>query len=286
MTRPPVGISGTEFVKEPDGLTGLLADAAAVGAQALEVWYPENFGADPDATAQRLLSAGITVACVASGSELGKADPEDDRRLLLEAITMAHRLGAPVANTYHGPPGLLDDRRVTDRYAAAVESCLDHAAAVGVTVVLENEFDAFGHDPHHGDPTRRPESLRRLVDLIGHPAFGLNFDAANFVCAGVRDVLGAFDLLADAVAYAHVKDVVAVRDEAAVRPGWTGYADGDRWYSTCPLGQGEVPWPELVTRMSGRVAAFTLEPHGRADRRTAAFAEAMTAFRKLEEDSR
>ncbi|GIH11862.1 sugar phosphate isomerase/epimerase family protein [Rugosimonospora africana] len=280
-TPPPVGISGTEFVKEPDGLTGLLDAARAVGAESLEVWYPENFGPDPDSALAALRASGLRVACVASGSELGLPDPEPQADLLRAAITVAHRLGAPLANTYFGPPGRYDDAAAIDRYAKAIASCLDHAAELGVTVVLENEFDAFGHDPEHGDPTRRPESLRRLVDTVGHPHFGLNFDAANLACAGVTDLVGALELLEDAVRYAHVKDVLPVSGPDEAPEGWTAYRDGARWYATCPLGTGVVPWPDLLPRLAPQVVAATLEPHAQPALRRTAFAQALSAFRRL-----
>jgi sugar phosphate isomerase/epimerase len=273
-----VGISGTEFVKEPDGMTALLDAARAVGAESLEVWYPENFGPDAE---RALRDSGVRVACVASGSELGIPDPEPQVELLRAAITVAHRLGAPLANTYFGPPGQCDDVASIDRYAKAVAGCLDLAAELGVTVVLENEFDAFGHDPEHGDPTRRPESLRRLVDTVGHPHFGLNFDAANLACAGVTDLVGALEFLGDAIRYAHVKDVLPVSGPEETPEGWTSYRDGDRWYRTCPLGTGVVPWLDLLPRLAPRVTAATLEPHAQPALRRAAFAQALSAFRRL-----
>lgn len=278
-SAPRIGISGTEYIREPDGLGMLLADASAVGAEGLEVWYPENFSTGVESSFATL--AGAPVTCVASGSELGKEDPAADIELLRAAITAAHRLDAPFANTYFGPPGWYDDTRTIDRYARAVTGCLDHAASLGITVVLENEFDAFGHDPEHADPSRRPESLRRLVDLVGHPAFGLNFDAANMVCAGVDDVFGAFDLLQDAVRYAHVKDVIAIADRESVLDGWTAYRDGDRWYSTCPLGTGLVPWDRLLPKLAARVPTLTLEPHSGAEGRTAAYVQAMKICRGM-----
>ncbi|GIE95222.1 sugar phosphate isomerase/epimerase family protein [Paractinoplanes rishiriensis] len=274
-----MSISGTEYVTEPHGLTRLLADAEVTGADAIEVWYPENFGDDVPADIRMLRNSGVPVACVSSGSELGKADVDRDIALLRAAIDVGHRLGAPVTNTYFGGPGWRDDRKSIDRYARNVAGCLDLASELGLTVVLENEFDAFGHDPHRGDPSRRPESLRRLVDTIDHPAFGLNFDASNMVCAGVQDVPGALDLLADAVRYAHVKDVVPVVSQQAALDGWTAYPDAPAWWSTCPLGEGVVPWSSLFPGLVDRVTAITLEPHAAPHHRTAAFGHAMRTCR-------
>lgn len=296
-----IGISGTEYVREPDSLTELLRQAHLVGARYVEIWYPENFGGQSkpddgrevgsdidtrlDAALDLIDDVGVPIGCVSSGSELGVEDAEGWMVLLNKAIRLAARIGAPVVNSYFGGPGVRDDRRTIDRYARNISDSLDLAHSLGVTVVLENEFDAFGHDPEHGDPSRRPESLRMLVDTIDHDAFGLNFDAANMVCAGVGDVLGAFDLLHDAVRYAHIKDVRPIRDQWSVPEGWTAYRDGDRWYSTCTVGSGTVPWNHLLPRLLATVSAVTVEPHAAPANRSEAFVEAMHVLGSLIADT-
>jgi sugar phosphate isomerase/epimerase len=157
---------------------------------------------------------------------------------------------------------VVDDQGAVAAYAEALAPVLDHAAAEEVVVVLENEFDAFGWDPAGSDVSRRPDALAALLDRVGSPWFGLNFDAANFLCADVSPARDALPLLLPWVRYAHVKDVR--RAPADTPPdGWTRYTDHGRAYDTAPLGAGELDWPAIVEGLAaaGYDGCLTLEPH-------------------------
>lgn len=280
--RFPIAVSGTEF-EEGEGIGPLADTARALGVDRVELWHPRNTAREGvDAARARLLTAGLSVACVSTGSELYRnGGSRGDQALLLEGVELAARCGAPVANTYFGWAAVRDDEKAIETYTRLLSPCLARAEALGVTIVLENEFDAFGHDGARSDVTRRPEALRRLVERVGSPSFRLNFDAANFLCANV-DPLAAFDALAPFVAYVHVKDVRGVAQDAP-SAGYKRYRDEDRLYETTPLGEGAVDWPTLLSRLAadGYAGALTLEPHAEADRRAAGFAQAAAALRRL-----
>ena len=60
----------------------------------------------------------------------------------------------------------------------------------------------------------RPQTIRRFIDRVGHPAFGLHLDQMNMVdwqhfyrTAELIDE--AFDLLADKARCVHLKDIPA-----------------------------------------------------------------------------
>lgn len=278
MFDPAIAISGTEFRDEP--IDTLLRTADEVGVAAIELWCPENLRPDDGGgTALARLAAwsGRVVAVSAGVENAETADVPGSRARLIEALELADRVGAPLVNSYFGAPGYRDDRRTAEVLARNLEPVLRRAETLGVTLVLENEFDAFGRDRYQGDLTRRPDALRAAVRQIGSPRLRLNFDAANFYCAGVEPFPYAYDVLAEHVEYLHVKDI---RSADSTRPEadgpWVRYHDYDRAYETTTLGTGAVNWPGLLARLAadGYSGPLTLEPHARREHRTAAFAQA------------
>jgi sugar phosphate isomerase/epimerase len=261
-----IALSGTELAPtEP--VEHLLEQADRLGIPFVEIWYPRNFATGVDATIAALRASRASVACISTGSELYRHGGSlEDQQLLLQAIELAGRLGAPIVNTYFGYDDVMDDERAIAAYARLLEPCLVQAPRHGVTIVLENEFNAFGVDPAGSDVTRRPLALRRLFETVADERFRLNFDAANFYCAGVEPYPYSYELLAPFIGYAHVKD--AARYDAALgtvdpMPGWQRFTDNHHEYVMRPLGDGAVPWSALLQRMkAANYAGFlTLEPH-------------------------
>jgi sugar phosphate isomerase/epimerase len=242
---------------------------ADLGIDSVELWTPWQITIGNAArVAARLAERGLGIACISSPSYLHGEPTGEGRRLIAAAIEIAQQLGVPRINTYFGHGGDGVDEHAIASYVHLAADLIELARQASVTVVIENEFDSFGHDPEHWDVSRRPESLRRLVDEIADPRVRLNFDAANLRCAGA-DVAVAAGLLADVVGYVHVKDVVTAGPSAVDPPdGWNSYSDGDRWFHTVELGTGEVPWPTVLDRLAaaGYAGPFTLEPHCRRDR--------------------
>ncbi|MFE4873308.1 sugar phosphate isomerase/epimerase family protein [Streptomyces sp. NPDC056682] len=257
-----IAVSGTEFT-DTDGVDGLIEMARSAQCDAVEFWYPKNALRDGvNAALRKLDRAGLRIACVSTPSQLYGAGEAEGVSLLHEAITLAARTGSNRVNTYFGHAPLVDDQHAIAAYAEALAPVLDHAAAENVVVVLENEFDAFGWDPHGSDISRRPTALAALFARVDSPWFGLNFDAANFLCAEVSPTREALPLLLPWVRYAHVKDVRRTSLESPA-DGWIRYTDHGRAYDTAPLGAGELDWPAIVTSLAtaGYDGYLTLEPH-------------------------
>ena len=260
-----VAISLAEFT-EPD-LELSLEEVVRLGVNHVELWIPRHATVHTARAVGNLLERrGLRTACVSSPSYLHGDESGQGARLIGESIEIAQVLGAPFVNTYFGHGGDGDDTEAAHHYARCLSGLLWRAELVNVTIVLENEFDAFGHDPDHVDISRRPEALKQLVDIVGSPNFKLNFDAANFRCVG-EDAAAAACALAPDVAYVHVKDVVELRKGRNPDPGWKRYSDGDRVYQSVQLGQGEVPWARILKTFNsvGFHGFFTLEPHCEAD---------------------
>ena len=247
----------------PDPPPDWIEHVAAIECSHVELWTPWHVTLTTAREVGRRLDAvGVHVACVSSPSFLHGDETGRGAALVADSIDVASALGCPLVNTYFGHGGDGDDRAAAARYAALLEPLLRRAERMGVTIALENEFDAFGHDPRHTDISRRPHSLKELVEMVGSPSFGLNLDPANFLCAG-QDVASAADLLAPHTVYCHVKDVVEVDVDASPDHPWKIFADGDRRFRTVRLGEGEVDWPAVLfaLRAAGYSGPCTLEPH-------------------------
>jgi sugar phosphate isomerase/epimerase len=258
-----IAVSGTEF-SESDGVDDLIATARAAGIQDVELWFPKNYRKDAVAgTTAKIRGAELSVACISTPTSLYGSGLKDSLALLNTALGLAAASGAARVNTYFGHASEVDDARAMTMYADAISPFLARAEDIGVTIVLENEFDAFGWDPAGSDITRRPASLARLCARIDSPAFGLNFDAANFYCASVRPREEALPVLRKYVRYLHIKDVVSSGQAAPVPQGWVRYSDHGRAFDTTRLGEGDVPWPGLLRDLvrDGYSGYLTLEPH-------------------------
>lgn len=280
MTEVPlrrrITISGTEFEKS-EGVAPLVQTAESLGVSGIELWQPQNTTVTGlDDAVDRIRSAGLEVTCLSSGIELYRdGGSVDDQQRLCELVDNAARLGVRLVNTYFGFAPVLDDTRAIETYARLLEPCLA-AAGNDVTIVLENEFDSFGWDPARSDISRRPESLRELFSCVGSERFRLTFDPANFVCAN-ENPIEAYGKLAEYVGYVHVKDV---RPSGGAMPGWREYSDHGKIFTTCPLGEGAVPWTMLLKRLlnDGYAGPFNLEPHGELQTRRGAFSNSLASL--------
>jgi sugar phosphate isomerase/epimerase len=283
-----LALSGTEL-EEQEGLEALIDAARHANIDAVELWHPRNTPNGLQHALEKLAAAGIEAICLSSGIELFRdAGSEHEQRRLLDLIAMAADAAVPRVNTYFGFSSKRDDARAIDGYLRAVQPCIALAEKRGVTIVLENEFNAFGWDPACSDVTRRPDALRQLVSRAGSDRFRITFDPANFVCAGVTDIVGAYDLIAPFVGYVHVKDVVPLpaagdSGDDSEAMGWRSYTDFERRYRTCPLGEGTVPWRPLIEALTsdGYDGAFALEPHSQTHLRQQAWTGAAEQFRAL-----
>ena len=271
--------SGTEL-KDGEPVAPLVEVARRHGVGWLELWYPKNFAPEGvDATLERLAAAGMRVAAVATGTELGNTgDPAPHQKLLGEALELAHRIGCGLVGTYFGSRPEQDDDDAIEAYVKNLAPCVEQAEALGVILSLENEFDCFGHDPVGSDPTRRPEATVRLLERVGSSRFRLTFDPCNAYFAGLEAFPWFYEAVRPHVGYVHVKD--GGRLDGAADPAWIEFTDHGRRYVTYPLGEGALNWPGLLRALArdGYTGFLTLEPHGRTERRDAAWDQAASTL--------
>lgn len=259
-----IALSGTDVASD-DGVLMLVDACRELDLHAVDLWYPKN--TDPvgvERTLKDLDANGIRVTSIGTATEVGgDRDCTRDQAVITEAVDLAARIGCPTVNTYFGYLAERDDERAIARYARNVAECVAHAAARGVTITIENEFDGFGIDAVGSDVTRRPASVRALLDAVGSPAFRATFDACNAYFAGVDPLTELFPVVRGDVASVHVKDGRGIADDAPAAPGWKRFSDEGRAYTTCDLGDGDVDWPSIVREVvaSGYTGTWVLEPH-------------------------
>lgn len=264
-----LAISGTGDFFEGASIIKLLGMAQRYRVDYLEVWHPKNTKIEGLERSRALIQeAGVRVVAVSTWSHLYL--PEDvaaQQALLLEGIEVAHRLGAQFASTYFGHAPVRDDELAIASYIESLQPCLERAAALGVTICLENEFDVLGDDPQASDITRRPERIRELVERINSPHFRLTFDACNFYFAGVEPYPYAYELLKDYVVYVHLKDGTRY-DPRFYGDRVLRFTDHSGEYVCLAVGQGAINHQGLLARLKadGYAGYLTLEPHVEAER--------------------
>ena len=157
---------------------------------------------------------------------------------LPRTIELAHRLGCPLViifgfERHDGEPDA--NRTLVMR---AFEAAADQAAEAGMRVAVENEPE-FWID--------RPEPSVSMLDDIGHPALGLNWDPANLHWGGHRPTVADLETVLPHLANLHVKDYAPDRPEAP-------------WF---PVGEGQTPWADLLptVQAASDLGHVTLETH-------------------------
>ena len=77
------------------------------------------------------------------------------------------------------------------------------------------------------------EDLRHFLDVVEHPALGVNFDPANMILYGKGDPIEAVKTLAPWIKHVHIKDATASN-----APG--------EWGEEVPWGDGEVEGGKFI----------------------------------------
>ena len=271
-------ISGTGDFYEGAPVTKLLETARRYQVEHVDLWFPKNTRVEGlDRSVTLIQEAGVSVACVSTWTHLyWPGDIGAQQRLLLEGVELARRLGAKMANTYFGHGLVRDDELAIATYIENLQPCLERAAALDVTICLENEFDVLGDDPQASDITRRPECMRELVERINSPYFRVTFDACNFYFAGVEPYPYAYHLLQDTIAYVHLKDG-ARYDPRRYGDRVLRFTDHSGEYVCLPVGRGALNTHGLLARLGwdGYDGFVTLEPHVEAERMEETYRQTM-----------
>ncbi len=119
-------------------------------------------------------------------------------------IDMTAELGGSYCRVLSGQRRPEVSRESGLSYAAdCINACIEHAAACGVTLVLENHYkDNYWDHPEFAQST---DVFCDLVSRIDSPHFGVNYDPSNAYLAG-EDPLELLDRVKHRVATMHASD--------------------------------------------------------------------------------
>lgn len=143
-----------------------------------------------------------------------------------------------------------------DKYTSEVVERMcrmaEHAKTAGVTLLHENEKGIFGD---------MPERCLLLMNKINNPNFKLIFDFANFVQCK-QNVMAAYEMLKNHVAYFHVKDEDAITGESVVAGRGNGSIEDILKLAIAAGYDGFLSLEPHLVNFAG-LASLEIDPHTR-----------------------
>lgn len=284
-----LGICGGEFVDMP--LKEACETIKNYGVEFVELYLDFQVNLNNISEAEKALRQyKLEAACISSWSPLNES--EGHKKLILESIDVASRLGASFVNTYFG---VNNDRTIGEAVSAYVENispCLEKAEQHNITILLENEFNIITPADKNKlilepEVTGRVDGCIQLLESVNSPRFRMNFDPANFHAAGEKAFPYAYERLRQYIDYVHVKDIARYVPGAKAqdkRPNpkiWKDYFTGE--YICPPVGEGEMDYYHFIGRLKkdGYSGFLMLEPHVELDFRKEAFQKSLDYIRRL-----
>ena len=163
--------------------------AATLEVDGLEFYCGFLDLADPagwPAVRRRVEGAGLAMPMMCCSPDFTHPDADFRRRQVdLEKgwIDMTAALGGQYCRVLSGQRRPELTRKEGIDYAAeCIEACLPHAAATGVTLVIENHYkDNYWTWPEFA---QKMDVFCELVARIDSPRFGVNYDPSNTILAG------------------------------------------------------------------------------------------------------
>lgn len=149
---------------------------------------------------------------------------EQNCQIVLDAIRATSDLGVEYLS-FHA--GFIDHENAEGfrKFCEHISELADIATDHGISLLLET-----------GQETA--EDLRYFLDVIEHPAIGVNFDPANMILYGKGDPIEAIRVLAPWIKHVHIKDATA-----SPVPG--------EWGQEVPWGEGDVDTAAFFRALDG-----------------------------------
>ena len=251
-------IAGHTLGTPEQTLPEALALFKAAGLDAAEVIYQKDYPAaidpsDPRAAQEAAsIAAGEGVPIVALTPYTTAINSTDDATWragideFRSCLDAAHAVGATRVRVYAGSwqPSTPGRDEHWGRLRTALGILSGHAAAAGVVLAVENHF---------GTMTQTAADTARLVRDIGSPFVRVLYDQANLTFTHDETWQEAFDVQGDLISHVHVKDLVFKDPTARFRASDTARVKAEeRAVSSRVVGDGVVPWPEILRELSGR----------------------------------
>jgi len=172
-------------------------------------------------------------------------------RAVIRSAQLANALETPIVVAFSGienfghindwpyPGGWADEeRRFVEHWVPIFDRCLEY----GVKIAFEPHPNNLIYDTH--------SALRCLELCDGHPAYGINFDPANLLMAGI-DLQTFIDALGERIVAVHAKDCELVGHNMA-KGGLTMQGEWGRLDRSLRFripGWGSVDWKKIITEL-------------------------------------
>ena len=236
-------------------LEGWIGMAATLGVDGLEFYSGFLDLKDPAGwgRARRVAEdQGLCVPMLCCSPDFTHPDPAHRRREVEKEkgwIDMAAALGCRTCRVLSGqrrPEVSLEEG--LDYAAGCIEECLPHAAAAGITLVIENHYkDDFWRYPEFA---QKMDVFCALVDRVPSPHFGVNSDPSNTILAG-EDPLELLRRVRHRVVTMHASDrflAEGTLEDLRREEGSLGYA---RRLQHGEIGKGLNDYDAIFTELRG-----------------------------------
>jgi sugar phosphate isomerase/epimerase len=200
----PLCVDGTMSLAEWIDLAATLdIDGLEMYSGILDLQDPARW---PEAK-KRVEDHGLTIPMMCCSPDFTHPDESfRQRQIDLEKgwIDMTAALGGTYCRVLSGQRRPEVSRADGIRYAAeSIKACLPHAAALGVTLIIENHYKDGYWD--HPEFAQRMDIFCDLIAEIEAPNFGVNYDPSNTILAG-EDPLELLERVKHRVVTMHASD--------------------------------------------------------------------------------
>lgn len=159
------------------------------------------------ATRRYVEDRGLTIPMMCCSPDFTHPDPAfRQQQIELERgwIDMTAALGGRFCRVLSGQRRPEVSRSEGIRYAAeCIEACIPHAAAHGITLIIENHYkDNYWQFPEFA---QKADVFCELVDRVQSPHFGVNYDPSNTILAG-EDPLDLLERIKHRIVTMHASD--------------------------------------------------------------------------------
>lgn len=187
----------------------ILDEAAALGAECVEIPVGDDVSFTPELTKQRAAALGLDLTVGPGGlwpmdCDLSSEEPANRAAGLAwhkKQVDVAHGIGAVAyCGCLYGHPGAVELRRPSlddyERIAGGLRQLAEYGREKAVTIVLE----PMSH--FRTNIVNTPEQLMQLVDLAGHANIAVALDTYHMVTE-VRDYAAAIRAVGDRLWVVH-----------------------------------------------------------------------------------
>ena len=178
---------------------------------------------------------------------------------LAAAMKVAQALESPIVVVFDDAVERADTSRAgsLESFRRMVCELLEQPGQAHVRIAMENQVIRM---------TRQPEDLLAVVQAVGHPRLGVNYDPDNYYNAGVEGFPYAYELVKSHIFHMHAKDSARYLPQVHGDQKRVLHRAGGNVICV-PLGTGAVNWAGLADRLRQDEYAgpISLEPHNLPD---------------------